>query len=443
MFGRRRFLEGTLGLGVAGAIGSAVTACGDSKSSGPAGSGTGPWLVGAYLSLSGAQSQFGIDTKEGIELAVEELNKAGGVKSREIKVLYEDDKSKPDEANNKVLQLIDRDKVVALLGEIQSAISKAGAIVANRKKIPMITPSSTNPDVTKTGPYAFRVCFIDDFQGQMGAEFAVKALGKKKIGLLFASDDLYSSGLATEFKKAIGPLGGEIVLEKSFLKTESNFTTFLAEMKGKSPEIIYAPVYYNQMIPLARQAKAEGMPGEMFVGGDGWSDTSLFKELEGAYFTDHYAPDVPWEKSRKFVEAYKARFNRMPTSLAAMGYDAALVLADAIKRAKTDTPDGIRDAIAETKDFPGATGSITIDGERNAVKPAVIVQIKEGTTTYKSVVGPGADKLLEGGAAAPAPSAEPTASAAASASAEPAASASAAPAASASAAPAASASAAP
>ena len=380
------------------------------------------WLVGAYLSLSGPQTQFGVDTKEGIELAVEEVNKAGGVKSKQIKVLFEDDKSKPDEANQKVLQLIDRDKVIALLGEIQSAISKAGGIVANRKQVPMITPSSTNPDVTKVGEYVFRVCFVDDFQGQMGAEFCVKTLGKKKIGLLYAEDDLYSSGLATEFKKAVEKLGGEIVLEKKFTKAETNFTTYITELKSANPEIIYAPVYYNQMVPIARQAKAEGIPGEMFVGGDGWSGAD-YKELEGAYFTDHYAPDVPWEKSKQFVAAYKAKFKRDPSSLAAMGYDAALVLADSMKRAKEDTSKGIRDAIAETKNFAGATGIITIDAERNAVKPAVIVQIKNGTTTYKAVVGPGADTLLGGKAPAmdsAAPAASSSAAPAMSGSAEPA-----------------------
>jgi branched-chain amino acid transport system substrate-binding protein len=432
MLSRREFLGVSLGVGASGALG--IVGCGSSGSSG----GGNEWVVGAYLSLSGAQAQFGKDTREGIELALEEINK-DPPKGRKLKVLFEDDKSNATEANNKVLQLIDRDKVVALLGEVASSISQPCALVANSKKIPMISPSSTNPNVTETGPFAFRVCFIDDFQGQMGAEFIVKTLGKKKIGLLFATDDLYSSGLAKEFKKAVAALGAEIVLEKSFPKTETNFTTYLQEMKAKEPEIIYAPVYYTQMVPMARQAKAENIPGEKFVGGDGWSDEGLFKELEGAYFSDHYAPDIPWEKSKKFVAAYKAKYNHPPTSLAAMGYDAALVLADAMKRAKADTPEGIRDAIAATKDFEGATGKISIDDKRNAVKPAVIVQIKSGTTTYVSVVGPGADAML-GGAKPVIPSATADASAAPAASASASASPSASAAASASAAPSASAS---
>jgi len=255
----------------------------------------------------------------------------------------------------------------------------------------MITPSSTNPDVTKDRPYVFRVCFTDDVQGKMAAEFVVKTLGKTKIAMLFASDDLYSSGLAREFRDVAKQLGAEIVMEKSFLKKETNFTTYITEIKSANPEIIYAPIYYNAMAPIARQAKAAGVPGSMFVGGDGWDAAELLRdageELEGAYFTNHYAPDVPWPRSQEFVKKYKERYNRTPSSLSAQAYDAAKLLADAIGRAKADTPDAIRDAIAETKGFEGATGIITIDEQRNAQKPVVIVQIKGKQFTYHSTVG--------------------------------------------------------
>lgn len=348
------------------------------------------WKVGAYFSLSGEDTAFGVDSKEGIELAVDELNKAGGVKGKPFKVLFEDDKSKVEEATNKVLQLIDRDGVVAILGEVASARSRAGGIVANKKKIPMITPSSTNPEVTKDRPYVFRVCFTDDVQGKMAAQFAVTTQGKKKVALFFASDDLYSSGLAKEFREEAKKLGAEIVIEKSFLKKETNFTTYITEIKAANPEIIYAPIYYNAMIPIARQAKAAGVSGNLFLGGDGWDATEMLRdagdEMEGAYFTNHYAPDVPWPNSQAFVAKYRERYNRLPTSLAAQGYDAMRLLADAIKRAKTDTPDGIRDAIQETKDFQGATGTISIDADRNADKPIVIVQIKDKKFAYFATV---------------------------------------------------------
>lgn len=348
------------------------------------------WKVGAYLSLSGPETQFGIDTREGIELAVDEINKAGGIKGKPMKVLFEDNKSNPQESNNKVLQLITRDKVIALLGEVASSRSKAGGVVANQHKVPMISPSSTHPDVTKVGPFVFRVCFTDDVQGQLGARFVGETLQKKNVGILFASDDLYSSGLAQEFKGEAAKMGLKVSLEKGFLKTETNFTTYLSELKDAGVEAIYAPVYYNAMIPIGRQAKALGMPGSMFVGGDGWDAEALLNdagtELEGAYFTNHYAPDVPWEGSRKFVETYKARYNREPSSLGAQGYDSAKLLADAIARSKDDTSVSLRDAIASTANFQGATGGITINAERNADKPIVIVQIREKKFRYHSTV---------------------------------------------------------
>ena len=392
-------------------VGCGNKTSGDIKPEGTGGPAGAPamteWRVGAYLSLSGENTAFGTDTREGIELAVADVNKAGGIKKLPMKVLFEDDKSNANEANNKVLQLIDRDKVVALLGEVASARSRAGGIVANKKKIPMITPSSTNPDVTKVGPFVFRVCFTDDVQGQMGAEFVINKLNKKKIAILFASDDLYSSGLAKEFRDYAKKIGGEIVIEKSFLQKETNFTTYINEIKDAKPEIIYAPIYYAAMVPIARQAKAVGIKGNMFVGGDGWDADELLKdagdELEGAYFTNHYAPGVPWPNAQKFLTQYTERFKRSPTSLAAMGYDAAMLLADAIGRAKSDTPESIRDAIATTKDFPGATGNITINAERNADKAIVIVQIKDKKFSYFSMVNSKGGAVPAAPASAPAP----------------------------------------
>lgn len=384
---------------------------------GPATTASAEWKVGAYFSLSGAQTQFGTDSKEGIDLAIDEINKAGGVKGKPIKILFEDDKSNPQEATNKVLQLIDRDKVVAILGEVASSLSRAGGIVANSKKVPMITPSSTNPDVTKAGPFVFRACFTDDVQGQMGAQFIVEKQGKKKIALLYASDDLYSSGLAKEFRQEAKRLGADIVLEKSFLKTETNFTTYLTEIRDAKPDLIYAPIYYNAMVPIARQAKAANIPGTMFVGGDGWDSEELLKdageEMEGAYFTNHYAPDVPWPNSKIFVEKFKQRYKHDPSSLSAQAYDSAKMLADAIGRAKGDTREAIRDAIQDTKNFQGATGTISIDANRNADKPLVVVQIKGRKFTYFATVNDKSEK--SGAAPSPAPggTAAPTSTAAA------------------------------
>jgi|JI10StandDraft_1071094.scaffolds.fasta_scaffold41959_4 branched-chain amino acid transport system substrate-binding protein len=417
MRGRRQWMVTITGALAASmlTIGCGKSGSGDIKPDDPAKpQGAAPvpaeWKVGAYLGLSGEDSAFGVDTKEGIELAIEQVNQAGGgPKGKPIKVLYEDDKSNPQEANNKVLQLIDRDKVMALLGEVSSARSRSGGIAANKKKVPMITPSSTHPDITKIGPFVFRVCFTDDVQGRSGAEFILKSLNKKKVALFYASDDLYSSGLAKEFRDELKRLGGEMVIEKSFLKKETNFTTYISEITGAKPDIIYVPVYYNQMGIIARQAKAAGVAGEMFVGGDGWdSDTMLADagaEMDGAYFTNHYAPDVPWESAKAFRTAYIARFKRDPSGLAAMGYDAAKLLADAIGRAKANTSEGIREAIQDTKAFQGATGLITIDAERNADKPIVIVKIKDKKFTYYGTVNDKSKAAAPPAPVAPAPAA--------------------------------------
>ena len=267
----------------------------------------------------------------------------------------------------------------------------------------MITPSSTNPDVTKVGPFVFRNCFTDDMQGQMGARFIVEKLGKKKLGILFASDDLYSSGLAKEFRDEAKKLGAEIVAEKSFVKKETNFTTFINELKAGNPEIIYAPIYYNAMAQVARQAKAAGVAGNMFFGTDGWDAEELLKdagaELEGAYMTDLYAPGVPWENAKIFVTKYNERYKREPGSLAAQGYDAAKMLADAITRSQGRRPrrqarrHPRRDPPGDPghQDFQGATGSITINAERNADKPVVVAEIKDKKFVYYATIGGGKD----------------------------------------------------
>jgi branched-chain amino acid transport system substrate-binding protein len=349
--------------------------------------------VGAFFSLSGVDSAIGNDSREGTEMATDEINAAGGVKGKKVRVLMEDDKSNTQETSNKVLQLIDRDKAVAILGEVASSRSKAAGIVANNKHIPMISPSSTSVEVTQGREYVFRACFTDDYQGKSGADFVVNTIGKKKIAILYVAQDTYSSGLSSSFRDSAVKLGATIVADKGYQKGETNFTTYLNEIKASNPEVIYTPVYYNDMVPIARQAKAVGLPGSMFVGGDGWDSEDLLKgaatELEGAYLTNHYAPDVPWPNTQAFVKNYQQRFHRDPTSVSAQAYDAARLLFDAMARATGFAPDPIKDAIGATKGFQGATGTISIDSNRNAQKPVVVVQIKNGKFTYSSTASGG------------------------------------------------------
>jgi branched-chain amino acid transport system substrate-binding protein len=346
--------------------------------------------VGAYLSLSGSDSTFGTDTRQGIEQAVEEVNAGGGIKGRKVRVIYEDDKSTTQEASQKVRQLIDRDKVVALLGEVASSRSLAGGLIANTSHVPMVTPSSTAVEVTQGREWVFRTCFTDDQQGQVAAHFVHGELKRTKIGIFYAAQDTYSSGLARSFRDEFKKLGGTVVVDKGYQKGETNFTTYLNELKAAQPEMIFVPNYYNDMVQIARQAKQVGIPGDHFVGGDGWDSADLLEgaasELEGAYFTNHYAPDVPWPNAKKFLDTYRARYKTDPSSLAAMGYDAARLLFDAIDRASDATPDAVRKALSETKNFQGATGNLTMDSNRNANKPIVVVKITNKKFAYASQV---------------------------------------------------------
>jgi branched-chain amino acid transport system substrate-binding protein len=367
------------------------------KNSGASSDPNGPIIVGAYLSLSGSDTTFGSDSREGIDLALDQVNAAGGIKGRPIKVIYEDDKSTTQEATNKVQQLIDRDHAVAILGEVASSRSIAGGIVCNKKKVPMVTPSSTAVDVTvekkengqeTVREYVFRVCFTDDQQGQVAARFVKDTLKKTAVAILYVAQDTYSSGLARSFRESFEKLGGKITIDKGYKKGEGNFTTYLNDVKATNPEAIFVPVYYNDMVQIAKQAKDVGLSGSMFIGGDGWDSSNLLDGagdlLEGAYFTNHYAPDVPWKNAQTFLGDYKKKYSRDPTSLAAQGFDAAGLLFDAMKRAPEVTPEAIKVALAATKDFAGATGSLTIDASHNTKKPIVVVQIKNKKFTFST-----------------------------------------------------------
>jgi branched-chain amino acid transport system substrate-binding protein len=355
----------------------AVSACNKSSSDIP---------VGAFLSLSGKESTYGADTKDGIELALAEVNKAGGIKGKKVRIIYEDDKSTSQEAAIKVRQLIDRDKVVAILGEVASSRSLAGGIVANTKKVPMITPSSTAVEVTKDREYVFRSCFTDAQQGEVAARFAIDTLKKKNLAILFAAQDNYSSGLAKSFKEHAQKLGANIVAEKGYDASETQYKTLLSAIKQANPDLVFVPVYYNDMIQIARQSSEVGITGNMILGGDGWDSQDLLDQsegkLEGAHFTNHYAPDVPWPNAQQFLKSYKEQYKRTPISLSAQGYDAAKLLFDAMNRATELSPEAVKVAISQTKDFAGATGNLTIDKDHNVNKPVVVVKIKGKAFTY-------------------------------------------------------------
>jgi branched-chain amino acid transport system substrate-binding protein len=348
-------------------------------------------VVGEYGSLTGTTATFGQSTDNGIKMAYDEINAAGGVLGKKIRVIVEDDRSQPEEAATAVQKLINQNHVVSVIGEVSSSRSLAAAPICQSNKIPMISPSSTNPRVTQIGDYIFRVCFIDPFQGLVMAKFAANSLKLKKVAILVDVRNDYSVGLQTFFRQNFRQMGGEIIAEQSYSEGDSDFKAQLTQIKAANPEAIYVPGYYTEVATIARQARELGMTMPL-LGGDGWDSPRLFEiggdALNGCYISNHYSVDDPSPAIQKFVGDYRGRYKQTPDALAALGYDAARILSDAITRAGSTAPDKIRDALATTKDFPGVTGKITINAERNAIKPAVILKIDNGKFVYVETVSP-------------------------------------------------------
>lgn len=339
--------------------------------------------VGVYVDLTGQTSGFGQSTKNGIDLAVEEINAAGGVNGKKIQLVTEDDQGRPEQAKTVVEKLIKQDKVVAVLGEVASSNTLAAGPVAQEAKIPMITPSSTNPQVTQVGNFIFRVCFLDDFQGSSMAKFSANTLKAKTAAIFGDVNSAYSKGLTEFFEKEFTKLGGKVVSKEAYTQTDPDFKAQLTKIRSLNPDVIYVPGYYGQVGIIAKQARELDMTMPL-LGGDGWDSPQLWTlggdGLKNTYITNHYTADDPNPVIQNFVKAYKAKFGGVsPDSLAALAYDAARVLADAIKRAGGTDSAKLRDAINATKDFAGVTGVISINSERNAVKPAVVLEVKPET----------------------------------------------------------------
>jgi branched-chain amino acid transport system substrate-binding protein len=354
--------------------------------------GDGSIKVGEFASLTGKEAAFGNSSHKGTLLAVEDLNAAGGVMGKKAELITEDTRSTPGESATVVRKLISRNQVVAVLGEVASGRSLEGASVCQPSKIPMISPSSTKPEVTDKGDYIFRVCFIDPFQGKVLATFADKTLKVKNVALLVDAAAPYSVGLASNFKETFTGLGGKIVLEQKFSSGDKDFKAQLTAIKAANPEAIFVPCYYTEAGLICRQARELDINVPMF-GGDGWEAPELLeiggKAMEGTYYSTHYSAEDSSPKVQEFVKKFKARWNgETPDAMAALGYDSAMVLADAIKRAGTTDEPKLRDAIAATKDFVGVTGKTTLDEHRNATKPAVVITIKDGKFKYVETINP-------------------------------------------------------
>ncbi|MFV0446775.1 MAG: ABC transporter substrate-binding protein [Planctomycetaceae bacterium] len=366
----------------------------DSSSSGPGGSSASSTsdtiLVGHYASLTGSEATFGVSTDNGIKLAIQECNARGGILGKQVALQTYDEQGKGQEVSTVVTRLIEQDHVVAVLGEVASARSLIGGPICQRLGVPMISPSSTNPDVTAVGNMIFRVCFIDPFQGFVGAKFARENLKLSKGAVLFNRAQAYSSGLKGNFITAFKDLSGTVVSEQAYGDGDNDFSAQLTAIREAKPEFIYVPGYYTEVVNIAKQAKQLGLNVPL-IGGDGWDSEELKNAgnaLNGCYFSNHYTHEDTRSEVQEFVSKYKAAYGKVPDSLAVLGYDAANILFDAIERAGSVDSQAVAKALAETKDFQAVTGKISIDEQRNARKTAVMLEVVDGVPKFVASVSP-------------------------------------------------------
>lgn len=374
----------------------AMFACAPKNETGPAARNS-DILVGEYGSLTGPQATFGQSTHNGIMMAIDAINASGGVKGRKIKIITEDDQSKPEEAANAVTKLISEDNVVAILGEVSSSNSLAAAPICQADKVPMLTPSSTNPKVTTIGDYIFRTSFTDKDVGENIARYVYQEMHLTRAAILTDVKTDYSTGLTATIEKTFTSLGGQIVAHASYSNGDSDFRSQLTAIKQANPQMIFLPGYYTDVGQIAIQARDLGMK-QPFVGGDGWVSPKLIeiggKALEGCLYADHYFYADPTPIVRDFVQAYKERYGAIPDGMAALAYDAARVMANALGRAKKLDGPSIREALATTKNFAGVTGNITIGPDRNAVgKKMIIEEVRNGQPTLKAIIQPNAGAI--------------------------------------------------
>jgi branched-chain amino acid transport system substrate-binding protein len=347
--------------------------------------------VGHYASLTGSEATFGQSTDNGIRLAVEAVNQAGGIHGKKIRLITYDDRGDAKEAGTAVTRLISRDQVTAVLGEVASGLSLAGAPVCQESGIPMVTPSSTAPEITKVGDRIFRVCFMNRFQAYACAKFSREKLKAQTAAILYDQKLPYSVGLADEFEKQFTTMGGRILSRLSYQEGDQDFSAQLTSIRGSEPDIVFVPGYYTDVANIAVQARKLGIRAPL-VGGDGWDSAKLAEiageAIDGSFFCSHYSQQDPRPRVQEFLQSYRKQFGTAPDAMAALGFDAANILFAAIEKAPSQSGADIAAALAATKNFDGVTGRISIDRDRNAVKPAVILEMKHGVPTLAATIEP-------------------------------------------------------
>lgn len=352
--------------------------------------------IGGNFEMTGGVAQYGQSAANGVKLAFKEANAAGGVLGKQITFVVADNKSEPAESANATTKLISQDKVVAIIGPAASGNVLAALPVATEHKIPLLTPTGTNPKVTvengKVKDFAFRVCFIDPFQGTIMANFAAKDLKAKTAAIYVDSSSDYSKALAQVFEQTFTKNGGTIVAKEAFLQKDQDFKSALTKIKAANPEVVYIPAYYEEVSKIIKQGRELGITGPM-LGSDGW-DSPKLAEIAGAaalantYFSNHYSSQDKDARVAKFVEAYKKEYGQEPDAFAVLGYDGGLMMIDAIKRANSTDPVKIKDALAQIKDLQVVTGTLSMDANHDPVKSAVIIEMKDGKQAFKTKVNP-------------------------------------------------------
>ncbi len=390
---RRQVLIALTAIALGVAAGCKPSSSGGSDGAAAAAGGAGePIKIGEFASLTGSEAAFGQSSHKGTQLAIDEINHAGGLLGRKVDLVSEDNRSTAGESVTIVKKFISREKVVGVLGEVASGRSLEAAPVCQAAKVPMVSPSSTNPKVTEIGDYIFRVCFIDPFQGKLLADFAKRSLKAQTAAILSDVSAPYSVGLADFFRQRFTAEGGKVVVEQKYASKDKDFRAQLTAIKAANPDVIFVPGYYTEAGLVVSQARQLGINLPIF-GGDGWEAPQLIEiagaALKNTYYSTHYSPEAKSAKIESFVKAFQAKFGgETPDAMAALGYDSAMVLVDAIRRAGSTDGAKVRDALAATKDYACVTGKTTLDAQRNASKAAVIITVENGKFKYLETIEP-------------------------------------------------------
>ncbi|MEG0473171.1 MAG: ABC transporter substrate-binding protein, partial [Solibacillus sp.] len=321
-----------------------------------------------------------------------------GIDGKKLELITVDNKSENSEATTAAIRLAEKEQVVAMLAPATSGNSVATVEIANKYKVPMVTGSGTAPNVTvnengTVNEFAFRTCFIDPFQGTVAANFATKDLGAKNVAIFADNASDYAKGLAASFKETVLANGGTVVSEEAYVAKDVDFKSQLTNIKGKNPDFIFIPGYYEEVGLIVKQARELGIDVSL-MGADGWDSPKLVelagaKALNNTYITNHYSSEDPDANIQKFVEAFKGEYSEAPNAFHALGYDSIYFIVDAIKRIDGDiTGEAIQKQLAATKDLSLITGTFTVDEFHNPVKSATVLEFVDGKQQFNSKVNP-------------------------------------------------------